>query len=111
MAEYNIIKTQFCMDVLPGEYDGFTRGDLWNGWECPIFEKAVAETILKDITSNGYSWKYNPEEDAFLVQHEDDPNDYEPEIFAAEQVVLDNGDVRNLYAIGAYAWIWEKCSE
>ncbi len=37
-------KSQFTLDGGPA-YDGYTKGDRWNGWACPYFTRGVIEEI------------------------------------------------------------------
>ncbi len=35
-----IKKTRFELFGSEGTFEGFTKGDHWNGWECPFFTRA-----------------------------------------------------------------------
>lgn len=105
-------KATFVIDSIPDvTFEGYTDGDTWNGWACPYFEKSEAERVLEASQANHYSWSYDSEQDAFIVRSEDDPEEYEPEVFGAvKRNVEDNGQV-TVYGIGAYSWIWELAVE
>jgi hypothetical protein len=106
--EANFGISRFCLDSLTGNFEGFTNGDSWNGWACPYFERAIAQTVLEASVANGYVWSYDAERDSFVVRSADDPEDYEPEEFQGVTVEID-GEALKLYPVGAYAWIWEEC--
>lgn len=107
MSAKHITRAHFRMDALGNEvFEGFTDGSDWNGWACPFFVKAVAEKVLKASEKNGYLHSYDKEKDAFIVTNTEDPEDYEPEIFEATKITIDNEEVV-VYPIGAYYWIWE----
>lgn len=101
----------FAVDGIDEEFAGFTAGDLWNGWACPAFTRQVADQVLVASEANGYRWQYNAALDAFEVQHEDDPEDYEPQVFSGVTVTLDNGRSINAYVIGAYSWTWTEAEQ
>lgn len=41
-------KAKFSIDGYGKEYEGYTKGNLWNGWECPLFTKEQAICFLED---------------------------------------------------------------
>jgi len=100
-------KTTFVIDSLPSEsFEGYSNGDNWNGWACPFFNQETAERVLRASERNNYTWQYDEQADAFIVRSSDDPVDYEPEVFTATKVQIDEKSLM-LYGIGAYSWIWE----
>jgi hypothetical protein len=80
-------------------YAGFTTGRRWNGWECPVFTREVAERIFQDAC---LKYDYLPEIDSFRMldewADEDDPYAY------AEG--FDYAGVR-LYSI-MDGWTWDE---
>ncbi len=102
-------KMRFTMDALPNQsFVGYTNGETWNGWACPLFEKAEAERVLEACRENGYNWVYVAETDAYRVSHEDDPEGV-PEQFEGFEIAMEGLSVK-VYPIGAYCWIWEPAS-
>lgn len=99
---------RFAVDGIGVEFSGFTTGDLWNGWACPVFTRQVAEQILVASEINGYHWQYDSATNAFEVRHEDDPNDFEPQTFNGIIIALDDGSSAETYPIGAYSWTWSE---
>jgi hypothetical protein len=80
-------------------FDGFTYGELWNGFECPYFTKEVADQILEYFKTTGQpNCRYNAEADVYVFYHEDGCED-EPDYFG---ITSKNG----MYAIGAWGWAW-----
>lgn len=67
-----------------GIYEGYTYGDLWNGWDCPYFTEEVAKT-MPFVKFDGTT---------FWVEDCDN----EPLTFTKAE----NG----LYAIGAWYFCW-----
>ena len=102
---------RFVVDGIEEEFAGFTAGDFWNGWACPVFTRQVAEQVLAASETNGYRWQYNPASNAFEVRHEDDPEDYEPQIFNGVTVTFEDGHSIDVYAIGAYSWTWTEAEQ
>lgn len=101
----------FVVDGINEEFAGFTIGDLWNGWACPVFTRQAAEQVLIASEANGYRWQYNPASDAFEVRHEDDAADYEPQVCNGVTATLDDGRRIDVYAIGAYSWTWTEAEQ
>jgi hypothetical protein len=92
----------FSIDGMEGEFEGWSDGTFWNGWEKPCFARKTAELVLQ---AAGASWTYDAKSDAFVVATEDGEDD---ETFAAETVQLGDGGAVIAYFIGAGSWIWEK---
>jgi hypothetical protein len=92
----------FSIDGMEGEFEGWSDGTLWNGWEKPCFTREVAERILE---ASGYRWSYDPSADEFtIVASEED----EPEQFKGETIQLGDGGSVTAYFVGAGAWVWDK---
>jgi hypothetical protein len=92
----------FYLDGIEGEFEGWSDGSSWNGWERPCFTRDVAERIL---AASGYRWSYDASADEFtVVTSEED----EPERFTGEAIQLGDGGSVTAYFVGAGSWIWEK---
>lgn len=98
----------FAVDGVDEKFIGFTAGDFWNGWACPVFTRLTAEQILVASEPNGYQWQFNVETNAFEIQHVEDPDNYEPEVFNKMTITLDDGSNVEVYGIGAYSWTWTE---
>ena len=71
-------KETFAIETSEGiaEYKGVTFGDLWNGWECPLFELEEAQRVIEHFnyqqkTFGGEYYDlftYLVDEDAILTQ-------------------------------------------
>lgn len=85
------------------QYDGYTDGSLWNGWECPLFTKEVADQIAMEVNDGYSTMTYNKVNDCFIY------NGYrneEPDIFKGKDI---HG--KHLYPIGTAYWMWDKANE
>jgi len=101
-------RADFAIEALENvSFQGFTRGESWNGWACPYFSHDTARAVLAASEQNGYSWCYDGDADAFFVRHADDPEGF-AEKFSALKAAIDGQDTA-LYAIGAYSWAWVAC--
>lgn len=99
-------KGTFCLDALPDmQFEGYTVGDTWNGWECPFFTEDVAEDILRASEANGYSWRFSTIHNGYVVSHVDDK--WPATCYDGQRVTI-NGNPVTVYAIGTYEWTWSK---
>lgn len=86
-------------------FDGFTKGEDWNGWACPYFTFDQAQKVLRQFNRlREITWSkdlafYDSGSDSFIF-----PVDYEnePELFEA---IVENG--QKFYPLGTFCWIWE----
>ena len=92
----------FGIDGIEGEFEGWSDGTLWNGWEKPCFTRGVAGQALE---AAGASWTYDAKTDAFVFAAQDGEDE---EVLAAESVQLGDGGTVTAYFIGAGSWIWDK---
>jgi hypothetical protein len=92
----------FSLDGIEGDFEGWSDGSSWNGWENPCFSREVAEGILE---ASGYRWSYDPSADEFtIVASEEDG----PEQFKGETIQLGDGGSVTAYFVGAGGWVWDK---
>jgi hypothetical protein len=85
-------------------FAGWHRGDNWNGWACPYFEKAEADRVLAEMGNGWEVAKFDAEKDAYVFLSEGCRED-EQDVFKGEDVEI-NGKKMHLYPVGAYCWIW-----
>jgi hypothetical protein len=97
-----VLKSVFTLEGLDGNFSGFSRGETWNGWECPLFEQSEASHILEALANyDGGAWSFISEEDAF--GYIDNNGDFES--FSSHLVSYD-GSIIKAYGIGAFGWCW-----
>jgi hypothetical protein len=90
-------------------FKGFTKGENWNGWDCPYFTFEQAQKVLKTynelrrIIGQNVLAYYDAETDAFVFPANAED---ESEIFAA---IIE--DSEKYYPVGAFCWIWEEAAE
>ena len=99
--------TRFKNDALGFDsFEGYTKGENWNGWDCPYFTFEQAQRVLqtynqlRSITGEAQGY-YDAGADAFIFPAED-----EPEIYNA--ITSEN---EKYYPVGAFCWIWEKAGK
>ena len=93
---------KFYLEGIDEEFEGWSDGSSWNGWEKPCFTRDVAHRIL---AGSGYRWSYDASVDEFtVVTSEED----EPERFTGEAIQLGDGGSVTAYFVGAGAWVWDK---
>ena len=103
----NMRRAKFKIELLGYEsFEGFTKDEKWNGWNCPYFTFEPAQKILRtyntlhSIIGQKNLAYYDAAADAFVFPSNDEE---EPEIFAA---ITENG--QKYYPVGAFCWIWEE---
>lgn len=87
-------------------FSGYTFGKDWNGWECPLFTKRVANKIVKTYNQmmQPSHIEYDSKNDCYLEfeQHYNEPIVYEP------TYIEYNGKTIKVYGLGSYYWMWER---
>jgi len=99
------VRRQFDIEGLyGGGIWGWTRGEHWNGWACPRFEfSAALEVIVFNNEPPVGTARFDPETDTVIVHWQNDEEQrYEGEIIETAE------GPKKVYAIGAWAWIWEE---
>lgn len=106
----------FCLDEYVTGVTGWDCGDNWNGWKCPLFEKADAMSVMEQSNltmpaDEGYRAEYVEAEDTFIFW---DCNSTPPDRETASEVAtgfLHKPTGKHLYAIGGYNWTWSYDDE
>lgn len=98
-----------------GRFPGYTCGQVWNGWVCPVFDYRTARAVLATMggadraqgTLN-FTWSFNLTEDAFY-HHQMEEGMTEPaECREPGQTIQVNGEPVRVYPIGSQQWCWES---
>lgn len=105
-------KTKFYIEAFGEEnFEGYTFGKHWNGFECPCFEKETALQIVdawnkldKDWEEGYFAW-YDKESDAFCFKDPNHTEESEPEVYEGYDVQFE-GKIYHVYGIGSYGWTW-----
>jgi hypothetical protein len=88
--------------TLGGEdFNAYTLGDIWNGFQCPYFTKTEGMKVIKDLDGDGL--RYDGRMDAFVEFDSSDPKNKEYWNVYKKQII--NG--KSLYPIGYMGWTWE----
>ena len=91
-------KTKFAIDFLTDKaFEGYTRGENWNGFACPYFTFDQAQQLVEAWKETGSASSYDSGKDEFNFQI----NDGEKDSFGAIKF-----DGTKLYPIGNGCWIW-----
>ncbi|HJP68164.1 MAG TPA: hypothetical protein VJ846_04610 [Sphingomicrobium sp.] len=88
-------------------YPAYSRGAVWNGWQCPYFSFDEGMKLTAHPSLNGF--KYDAEKDQFVFddpEYADDPT-YQADSFKPETITVDGQQIK-VYAIGAFSWCWRK---
>ena len=101
-------KAVFTIDGFAEAYIGYTKGDHWNGWATPHFEKSDALRVMDDYNKNTESpMFYNEEFDTFYHFGTDS---YEGAMWKGADYQTEEG-IKHLYDIGAYCWVWDAVND
>lgn len=105
-------KSAFWLDPMENQddnaFEGYTTGELWNGWATPAFAIEEAHRLLDSLkrmkVASGY---YDPKSDSFVISYEG------PEKYTGQYITVDTGAAIGItrikvYPIGAYAWMWQE---
>lgn len=97
-------KAWFTWDGAERKWEGYTRWERWNGWECPMFTLEVAQDIAAlTQAEEGDKIVYAPDKDCFIHTNYGDTEGY-PQ--TACSTLIDGRFVR-LYEV-ADGWCWEE---
>jgi hypothetical protein len=102
-------KGRFVIEDWFGPFEGWTKGQQWNGWECPYFEFDTAIRMV-DAWNNmsfgeeEYQGRYDEERDAFYFR---DGGLEEWDRFTAQTIEIEGKTIK-VYPIGAFCWIWNN---
>ena len=83
-------------------FDGWSNGQLWNGWEMPRFELQAGMEILGWM--GDAKARYDADRDALITGNQDG----EEEAWPAESITVTDGSRMKVYALGAGSWMWEE---
>ncbi len=105
--------SRFEIADVQGPYEGFTRGESWNGWAVPYFEREAALRIAEDYgrvaKEQGGDMadaraRYDDEAEAFLFY---DPI-YDDEVAYEAFTISVDGEEVTVYPVGTREWTWEE---
>jgi hypothetical protein len=101
-------KSLFAIENWLGPFAGWTADQYWNGWACPYFERDIAMQMVDTwnrLTSRSETFTawYDEDRDQFCFAS----TEAERDCFASQ--IIDAGNRQlTVYAIGAYAWVWQE---
>src|SRR5690606_14708667 len=99
-----------------GLYDGLTRGETWNGWAVPYFEKEQALRIAEDYNRLAKEGggdmadaraNHDGKTDSFVFY---DPNNDDEVVYEAVTIGVEEEEVR-VYPVGTREWTWEEATD
>jgi hypothetical protein len=96
------IKTSFTL-LDSKSFIGYTFGDLWNGWACPLFP---IESVFQvaEYLNNESDIHININSDCIEITD----NDYKETVYP--QIILNDNKEIVVYPIGYYSYCWEDTS-
>lgn len=95
-------KGTFTLDSSP-RFEGYTRGEEWNGHACPCFTKEQADRVVEFLRTpeQGYTVEYRADRDTYHITHPDDD--------CAELFIQGEDDTGvHVYWIGIWEWCWDE---
>jgi hypothetical protein len=92
--------TKFEIDFLgDNQFEGYTRGEDWNGFACPYFTFEQAQQLADTWRESGSNAYYDPVGERFNFGMQNGETDS----FSSTQV-----EGQKLYPIGNGRWIWSE---
>lgn len=84
----------------------------WNGFATPCFEKEVAIMILDTCAMiEDFEYIYDEKMDVFIIKEWGNNHTYYDEFeYDGYNITVDD-EVKHVYAIGAYAWVWDEVED
>jgi len=98
--------TYFGIDgVYDSQFEGYTLGETWNGWDMPYFTKKQAlEVAAAFVEQTEYDNVYHdPNSDTFVFY----TKGLENEEFGSTVIYID-GELTTVYPIGGGGWVWKE---
>ena len=83
-------------------FEGWSNGEVWNGWAMPRFEAGVGMEILEFLGAEGA--RFDGKADVFVTVSQEG----EEETWPAEEITITDGSRIRVYPLGAGSWIWEE---
>jgi hypothetical protein len=86
------------------DFEAWTDGGTWNGWQRPLFEKAVADAVIQFVNR----WNPQPQGDAYFDADQDayfTPDENDAEHFNIWRGMDWCG--KRVYPVGARSWTWD----
>ena len=103
LADRPFRRALFCLEPDEALYEGYTRGETWNGAECPLFPKDVAERVMAECSDDTLRIQYDAEMDAFRVRSQDWPD--QEDVIVGQDIVVAEKAV-HVYDFGHMGWAW-----
>jgi hypothetical protein len=97
---------QFAVDGLEGTFEGYTMGEMWNGWAVPYFPLEEAQRIIAEYAAQPPSLdgqtrgEYDPDRDVIRL--------YDPSADEWDEIGSVDLDGHTLYPVGSCLWTWEE---
>lgn len=99
--------TSLTTDSGYGCFEGYTTSNIWNGWQCPLFNKENADRICKVYNNEFCQMSYDEENDCYIADY---PVDEYSEKYEGRDYVV-NGKIEHLYPIGSHEWCWAMAEQ
>lgn len=80
---------------------GYSSGEIWNGWATPHFERDDIEMWLK---KSDLKYQYDANTDTITVWLSEE-DDQEGNPFQGQDILTEDG-IKHLYPVGAWYWTW-----
>ncbi len=100
IAYFNIGNTEY--------YEGYhIKGNTWNGWAMPCFEKRIADLIKHNFSSNNFQIVYDKYTDSYICKTIE--NDKVSQVDIAGKKVINTKDgEKQVYDFGSIGWTWNS---
>lgn len=99
VAYFNIGNTEY--------YEGYhIKGNTWNGWAMPYFEKRIADLITHNFSTRDFQIVYDKYTDCYICKTIE--NDKVSQIDVVEKKIINTIDgEKQVYDFGSIGWTWD----
>ena len=103
------------LEMLNEAVPAYSRGERWNGWECPFFTKAQAERLARAWNTAAVpgvtTWsRYDVTADEWLFYDSESGEDVPMRARGMNETIDGVPDTR-VYHVGGFTWCWIKTTE
>lgn len=103
--DFEYTQAEFVVDGLTEKFVGWTNGQTWNGFSCPLFEEDEADKIIAALTVSESGTTFSKSADCINMVEAEYLD--EPVAFSSKRIETQSG-VKTVFGLGAFMWTWQR---